>query len=189
MENAPGTGSIVENICEAAFDRFMRRIGARTFQLRHLSTGEYVPLALDKTLAFHPCANDPEFQRHLMEHVGISTPCYLYPTWSNFPTHEAIVFIPGMPLVVLQCATSCTSDLKMSGLSRVQNWLKPDSILEALRPYPIQPLLAVFVVPEPVGAPCLSPQESLDYKRSRTDISTRSLRRFGTTRSGDLSCS
>lgn len=140
MENAPGTGSIVENICEAAFDRFMRRIGARTFQLRHLSTGEHVPLALDKTLAFHPCANDPEFQRHLMEHVGISTPCYLYPTWSNFPTHEAIVFIPGMPLVVLQCATSCTPDLKMSGLSRVQNWLKPDSILEALRPCPIQPL-------------------------------------------------
>ena len=91
-----------------------------------------------------------EFSEELTDAVQSGEALHLRPAARNFPTVDSILYNPNdsLAFTCIQTTVSSEHPIAVSGLKRVQSWLKTQTTLAALHPTKTMPWRFIFVVPQ-----------------------------------------
>ena len=90
---------------------------------------------------------DLDFIDEITKAVQNGQPLHLVPLVRNFPAVDSIVYDPNEALTCIQTTVSRNHPIVLSGLQRIQSWLKLHTPLEGLRPSRERPWRLIFIVP------------------------------------------
>ena len=90
---------------------------------------------------------DSEFIDEITKAVEGETPLHLVPLSRNFAAVDSIMYDPNEALTCIRVTVGKEHDILVSGLQRIQSWLKQGTKLEGLRPSEKRPWRFIFVVP------------------------------------------
>jgi len=88
-----------------------------------------------------------DFVNELTISVRGDRPLHLVPSIRNFPAVDSIVYDPNEVLTCIQITVSRQHRILVSGLQRIQRWLKRGTSLGHLRPSKRRPWRFIFIVP------------------------------------------
>ena len=90
---------------------------------------------------------DLDFIDEITKAVQNEKPLHLVPLVHNFPAVTSIVYDPNEVLTCIQTTVGRNHPIDVSGLQRIQSWLKNDTPLAGLRPSKERPWRLIFIVP------------------------------------------
>ncbi len=79
-------------------------------------------------------------------------PLHLVPSAPNFPAVDSIIYQPKDVLTCIQITMNSDHPIVVSGLKRIQNWLKYDTLPAGLRPTDKRTWRFIFIVPSDMAS-------------------------------------
>ena len=119
----------------------------REFSIRGLTSTTMTWIYHGRTRRFNS-PQDLDSIKEITQAVEQKTPLHLVPG-ANFPAVDSILYDPGEVLTCIQTTISGKHDIRVSGLRRIQSWLRGEP-LAALRPSKNRPWRFIFIVPPSV---------------------------------------
>jgi hypothetical protein len=151
LKSHPFTTSVSGHIWENRIHAFLKPIDSpRTFRIRPLDSGdstntvEWEYPGGGEVVLF----SEKQLGPLLLENYLRQSNCYFRPYAHNFPTVDALIFLPS-ELICIQITNAETHDINVKGLQTIQSCLKNE--LSHLRPTVEQPWRFIFVIPEAQG--------------------------------------
>ena len=148
ISGASDTASLLGHVFERQVLKYLGDIKDRhEFQTRGLtSSGQMTWTCHGRTPRFTFLQN-LDFINEMTKAVQNRGPLHLVPLVRNFPVVDSIVYNPNEPLTCIQTTVSRNHPIVVSGLQRIQSWLKLDTPLAGLRPSEERPWRLIFIVP------------------------------------------
>ena len=140
--------SLRGHIFERQVLKYLHGINAEhKFPILGLASSEKTTWTYRGHITHYTFLQDLDFIEEIVQAVRNKKPLHLVPSARNFPTVDSILYDPNEGLTCIQITIGEEHPIRVSGLQRIQSWLKSNAQLAGLLPSPARPWRFIFIVP------------------------------------------
>jgi len=122
-------------------------IAEHNFRIRRLASTEQMTWTYRGPIPRFNFLQELDFIARITKAVRNKRPLLLVPSAPNFPAVHSILYDPNEPLTCIQITICKEHHILVSGLRRIQTWLKRNTPLADLRASEERPWRFIFIVP------------------------------------------